>query len=40
MGKHSRNKDFLNNLYCIKKASLINEHYGDTGIFALTVSVP
>jgi processing peptidase subunit alpha len=40
-GMHSRcTKNLLNSVACVEKASFINEHYSDSGIFGLTVGGP
>ena len=40
-GMHSRcTKHLLNRVACVEKASFINEHYEDTGLFGLTVGGP
>jgi hypothetical protein len=33
-------KNLLNSVACVEKASFINEHYSDSGIFGLTVGGP
>lgn len=40
-GMHSRcTKNLLNSVQCVEKASFINEHYSDSGLFGLTVGGP
>lgn len=37
-GMYSRcTSHLLNSIYCVEKASFINEHFNDSGLFGLTV---
>lgn len=40
-GMHSRcTKNLLNKVPCVEKASFLNEHFEETGLFGLTVGGP